>query len=508
MAMFIPTLFLTACVAVAFARAWIILRLSRSKKKRYHPVRGTVIHSLINFDRLHDFISDLAQEDATFRILYPNNSDVYTSDPANVEYILKTNFDNYGKGHLHHDLLRDLLGEGIFTVDGEKWRHQRKMSSFEFSTRNLKEFSGGVFKRNAAKLARMVAAAVASDEAAEIQDMLMKSALDSVFKVVLGVDLDSMGGTNAAGARFSVAFDRASELTCYRYIDVFWRLKRVLSIGSEAELRRQVKVVDEFVYNVIRSKLERIRESNGSVSGVDKGDILSRFLEMDETDPKYLKDIILSFIIAGKDTTASALSWFFYMMCRHPSYQERIVSEVRRCVRIEANSSIDEIAEGITEEALGEMQFLHAALSETLRLYPAVPQDGKMCFSDDTLPDGFSVKKGYMVTYVPYAMGRMKSLWGEDAEEFRPERWINDNGVFQQESAFKFTAFQAGPRICLGKEFAYRQMKVFAAVLLTAFSFQLNDETKPVKYRTMLTLQIGGGLHLRANPRMSCPEAC
>lgn len=69
-------------------------------------------------------------------------------------------------------------------------------------------------------------------------------------------------------------------------------------------------------------------------------------------------------------------------------------------------------------------------------------QDGKMCFSDDTLPDGCSIKKGNLLSYVPYAMGRMKSMWGEDAEEFRPERWLDENGVFKQESSFKFTAFQ------------------------------------------------------------------
>lgn len=94
---------------------------------------------------------------------------------------------------------------------------------------------------------------------------------------------------------------------------------------------------------------------------------------MNETDPKYLKDIILSFIIAGKDTTASTLSWFFYMMCKHPLVQEKIIKEVQEAANLKENSSIDDIAKSITEEALDKMQFLHAALSETLRLYPAVP---------------------------------------------------------------------------------------------------------------------------------------
>lgn len=73
-------------------------------------------------------------------------------------------------------------------------------------------------------------------------------------------------------------------------------------------------------------------------------------------------------------------------------------------------------------------------------------QDGKFCFSDDTFPDGFSVKKGNAVTYMPYSMGRMKFIWGDDAEEFKPERWIDQNGLFRPESPFKLTAFQVCPK--------------------------------------------------------------
>ncbi|KAK4385086.1 cytochrome [Sesamum angolense] len=496
-------IFLSVVVAIlAVFVVRVVIGLSAKKEKRkYHPIRGTIFHLLFNFRQIYDYLTDLTRKNSTFRILYLDNVEIYTSDPANVEYFLKTNFANYGKGSFHHDILEGLLGDGIFTVDGERWRHQRKMSSYEFSTRNLREFSSGVFKTNAAKLARIVSAAVTSDQTIEIQDLFMKSALDSVFKVVLGVDLDSMRGTNE-GSQFSKAFDEASEMTCFRYVDMTWSIKKFLNIGSEATLKKCMKIVDGFVYKVIQSKIEQMSKPNENLT-VNKGDILSRFLEMNETDPKYLKDIILSFIIAGKDTTASTLSWFFYMMCKHPHIQEKIVREVREAAKLGEYSSVDEIAESITEEALDKMQYLHATLSETLRLYPAVPSDGKVCFADDTFPDGYSVKKGNLVAYVPYSMGRMKSLWGEDAEEFRPERWLNENGVFQQESSFKFTAFQAGPRICLGKEFAYRQMKVFASVLLSAFSFTLADENQPVHYRTMLTLQIDGGLHLRPSFRTS-----
>ncbi|KAK2653673.1 hypothetical protein Ddye_013529 [Dipteronia dyeriana] len=478
---------------------------SEKSKKRYHPIGSTIFHQINNFHRLHDFLADLACNHKTFRLLSFFRTEVYTSDPANVEYILKTNFPNFGKGSHAYENLKDLLGDGIFVVDGEKWRHQRKFASYEFSTKILRDFSSGVFKENAVKLVRVVAEAAASNGSVEIQDLFMKSTLDSVFKVLLGVELDGMCGTSEEGTRFSEAFDTASAMVRYRYVDVFWKIKRFFNIGSEAVLRKCVQDLDEFVYKIIKSKIDQVQNSHPDLLG-KKEDVLSRFLELKETDPKYLRDIILSFVIAGKDTTSSTLSWFFYLICKHPDIQEKIAKEVMEVTQLSGDQnsiSIEELEARITEESIDKMQFLHATLTETLRIYPAVPLDGKMCFSDDTLPDGFNVKKGDYVAYLPYAMGRMNFLWGDDAEEFRPERWLNENGRFEPESPFKFTAFQAGPRICLGKEFAYRQMKIFCMLLLGCFRFKLSDDKKTVKYRTMLTLAIDGGLHLSATPRMS-----
>ncbi|KAJ6679523.1 CYTOCHROME P450 [Salix purpurea] len=127
-------------------------------------------------------------------------------------------------------------------------------------------------------------------------------------------------------------------------------------------------------------------------------------------------------------------------------------------------------------------------------------KDGRCAEVDDILPDGFRMKKGDGLYYMAYAMGRMPYIWGEDAEDFRPERWLN-NGVFQPESPFKFIAFHAGPRICLGKDFAYRQMKIVATALLRFFRFKLADDTRKITYRTMFTLHIDGSLNLRAIAR-------
>ncbi|KAJ6722791.1 CYTOCHROME P450 [Salix koriyanagi] len=474
----------------------LIRKLSKKQvKHKYHPVGGTVFNQLLNFNKLHHYMTNLAGKYKTYRLLAPFRSEVYTADPVNVEYILKTNFENYGKGGHNYDNLSGLLGDGIFTVDGDKWRQQRKVSSYEFSTKVLRDFSSVIFRKNVAKLANIVSEAAKANQSMDIQDLFMKSTLDSIFKVAFGVELDSMCGSNEEGVKFTRAFDDASALTLWRYVDVFWKIKRFLNIGSEAALKKNVKVVNDFVYKLINKKIELMRNSE-EVSSLKKDDILSRFLKVNDNDPTYLRDIILNFVIAGKDTTAAALSWFIYMLCKHPAIQNKIVQEVREATGVKEITDFAEFAAGINEEALEKMNYLHAAISETLRLYPSVPVDTKICFSDDTLPDGFNVRKGDMVAYQPYAMGRMKFVWGDDAEEYKPERWLNKDGVFQPESPFKFTAFQAGPRICLGKEFAYRQMKIFAAVLLGSFIFKLADEKKPVNYRTMINLHVDGGLHV------------
>ncbi|KAG6665506.1 hypothetical protein CIPAW_02G165700 [Carya illinoinensis] len=450
-------------IIVSFLGVQILARKMKKDKrnKKYHPIAGTTFNQLLNFHRLHHYMTDLAGKYRTYRLLSPFRNEIYTADPANVEYILKTNFDNYGKV-----ILKDLLGDGIFTVDGDKWRQQRKISSHEFSTRVLRDFSSEVFRKSAAKLAHIVSEAATSNQIIDLQDLLTKSILDSLFQVAFGIELDSMCGSNEEGKNFSNAFDDSSSMTLFRYVDIFWRIKKFLNIGLEATLKKSTKIVNDFVFKLIHNKIEQMKNSKDESS-------LAK-------------------------TTATTIAWFIYMLCKHPAVQEKVAKEVKEATANKDISNYADFAATISEEALEKMNFLHAAITETLRLYPALPADTKICFSDDTLPDGYNVKKGDMVAYQPYAMGRMKFIWGDDALEFKPERWLNEDGIFQPESPFKFTAFQAGPRICLGKEFAYRTMKIFSVVLLGCFQFKMSDENQTVNYRTMINLHIDGGLNIRA----------
>ncbi|KAK2653680.1 hypothetical protein Ddye_013536 [Dipteronia dyeriana] len=503
----IPISLLATTTLAAVVILAIVVLIHGRKRSSYHPVGGSIFLQRKNMHRIQDFIIDVARKHKTYRFpgFLGSTSQVLTVDPVNVEYMLKTNYVNYGQRW--SKTLVDLLGEGIFNVNGEKWHHQRKLTSYEFSTKTLRDFSNIVSKTNAIKLARILAdQAVASNRSIDIQDLFEKATLDSTFKIIVGVELDVMCGTFEEGIRFSDSLDAARSLIAHRFADVFWKIKRYHNIGSEALLRKCIKEVDEFVYKILKSKIEeQVQNSSHCDHGIQmkkSEDVLARLLEAKQTDTKFLRDVIINLVMAGKDTTSAVLSFFFYMMCKHPDIQEKIAKEVIEATQVNQNSSFDELAANINENTLDKMQYLHAALTETLRLYPPLPADGKVCLSDDKMPDGFRVDKGDMVLYLPYAMGRMEFLWGNDVEEFRPERWLGESGRFHQESPYKFTTFQAGPRICLGKEFAYRQMKIFCMILLASYVFRLSDENEEVKYDTSLTLAFDGGLHLLATPRV------
>jgi len=342
----------------------------------------------------------------------------------------------------------------------------------------------------------------------------MRSSFDSICKVVFGIDIKSLSSTKSESrpeASFAKAFDVANAMVFHRHmVGSFWKVMRIFNLGSEATLRENIRIVDDFLYRVIHI---RRQEMFSAEKENVRPDILSRYIILSEKETesgkvsdKYLRDVILNFMVAARDTTAIALSWFLYMLCKHQHVQEKLLEEIITSVHEDQysteNDDIATFVQSLTDEALGKMHYLHATLSETLRLYPAIPVDGKYVVNEDTLPDGFKLKKGDSVNYLPYAMGRMAYLWGDDAKEFKPERWIRD-GFFQPQSPFKFTAFQAGPRICIGKDFAYQQMKIVAAVLVRFFKFE-SVKTKEVRYRTMLTLHMNeDGLNVHVTPRLN-----
>ncbi|PIA57480.1 hypothetical protein AQUCO_00600306v1 [Aquilegia coerulea] len=411
-----------------------------------------------------------------------------------------------------------LLGDGIFNSDGEHWRRQRKTASLEFASRNLKEFSTIVFREYALKLSSILGQASLDNKEVDMQELLMRLTLDSICKVGFGVEIGTLA-PHLPNNSFAKSFDTAQIIVTLRFINPLWRIKKFFNVGSEALLDQSIKTIDDFTYSVIRKRKAEIKEARATNENDNKikHDILSRFIELSENpennlNDKSLRDVVLNFVIAGRDTTATTLSWAIYMIMTHPQVADKLYSELKDFEEEKAkqenvsllpynpedaesfNERVTKYASLLTYDSLGKLLYLHAVVTETLRLYPAVPQDPKGILEDDVLPDGTKVRAGGMVTYVPYSMGRMEYNWGPDAAQFKPERWLKD-GFFQNASPFKFTAFQAGPRICLGKDSAYLQMKMTLAILCRFFEFKLVPKHQ-VKYRMMTTLSMQYGLQL------------
>jgi cytochrome P450 len=140
-------------------------------------------------------------------------------------------------------------------------------------------------------------------------------------------------------------------------------------------------------------------------------------------------------------------------------------------------------------------------LFEALRLNPSVPIDIKQAVADDELPDGTRIAAGSLVAYPPLMMCREPLEWGPDADTFRPERWIKADGSLRIEDQFKFPAFNAGPRTCLGREMAIQEAATLFATIFRLFRFELADGAKYPSWGFALTLPMESPFHLRVMSR-------
>ncbi|OVA08970.1 Cytochrome P450 [Macleaya cordata] len=399
------------------------------------PLIGALIELLMNYERMLDWLTDYLVESKTFKVPLPFTSYTYIADPANVEHVLKTNFVNYPKGEAFHSIVEVLLGDGIFNSDGEMWRKQRKTASFEFASKNLRDFSTIVFREYAMKLSSILCQASVRNQEFDMQELLLRMTLDSICKVGFGVEIGTLAPPvdQLPRNRFAEAFDTANSIITFRFIDPFWRIKRFLKVGSEAILDQSIQVINEFTYSMIQKRKVEIQEAKSTNENGTKikHDMLSRFVELSEnpdsnlTD-KSLRDVVLNFVMAGRDSTASTLSWFIYMNMMNPNVADKLYSELKAFEEDRAKEEkvalvpydsqdtkslterLTQFAGLLTYDSLAKLSYLHAAITETLRLYPAVPQDPKGILEDDVLPDGTKLRKGNMVTYVPYSMGRME----------------------------------------------------------------------------------------------------
>lgn len=329
---------------------------------------------------------------------------------------------------------------------------------------------------------------------------------------------------------FVQGFQVALQIIAERFLipRFIWETKRFLKIGSEKKLLDALEAVSKFTDFVI----EQSKKELGG--GKERKDLLARFMRLskpqvesllegqDEAAWKsnsdhehgqalsdsFLKDILLSFVLAGREAVASGVTFFMWLLCAHPRVEKAVLEEIKGILKDrQSNGGQGDTAEvgTFSYDEIKKMNYMHAALSESMRLYPPVPSDCKYAAQDDIFPDGTEVLKGYQVSYNVFAMGRADRVWGKDCLEFRPERWLGEDGQYIPASPYKYPVFQAGPRICLGKDFAFIQMKQLVASLIRDFEFASQPGFKPMlSYGVNLTMVNGLPLTLKRRSESLC----
>ncbi|KAK6940713.1 Cytochrome P450 [Dillenia turbinata] len=469
----------------------------KSDLPKSYPLIGSYISMFANRHRRIQWLSDLVKSSpsATYTLHRPFGiRQILTGNPNNVRHILKTRFDIYTKGDFFKANLYDFLGNGIFNIDGENWKFQRQVSSHEFNTKTLRKFTETVVDTELFdRLIPVLLESAQKKTVLDFQDVLQRFAFDNICKISFGYDPNYLLPCFPQ-AKFACAFDEAANISTKRLnspVPNFWKVMKILNFGSERKLKIAVSEVRKFAQKIVREKKEKLEKK----SEIDSFDLLSRFLISGHYDEEFVTDIVISFTLAGRDTTSGALTWFFWLLSKNPNVEEEILKEIRRKAKAP-----------VFDEVKG-MVYTHASLCESMRLYPPVPADSKEAESDDVLPDGTVVKKGMRVTYVPYAMGRMESLWGEDWNKFRPERWlerdlVTGQWVFVQRDSYTYSVFQAGPRICLGREMAFLQMKKIVAGVVGRFRVvpTTEDGFDPI-FTSALTSRMEGGFPVKIELR-------
>ncbi|KAK4348220.1 hypothetical protein RND71_034559 [Anisodus tanguticus] len=457
---------------------------------------------------MYEWISDvLCRMNGTFTFRGPwftNLNCVVTSDPRNLEYLLKTKFSNFPKGDYFRSTVRDLLGDGIFSADDEIWQKQRKTASIEFHSAMFKNMTtDSLLELVHSRLLPVLEDSIKESIPIDLQDVLLRLTFDNVCMIAFGVDPGCLH-LGLPEIPFAKAFESATEATILRFVTptLVWKTMRCLGLGTEKTLKHSLKKVDEFANEVIRTRKKELSLAS-SEDSKQRSDLLTVFMGLRDEQgrpfsDKFLRDICVNFILAGRDTSSVALSWFFWLLNHNPEVEEKILAEISNILN-EKRDAIKEEPLIFKPQEIKKMEYLQAALSEALRLYPSVPVDHKEVVEDDVFPDGTVLKKGTKVVYAIYAMGRMEGIWGKDCREYRPERWLRD-GRYMSESAYRFSAFNGGPRLCLGKDFAYYQMKFAAASILYRYHVKV-VEGHPVMPKMALTMYLKYGLQVNLSRR-------
>ncbi|KAK6457023.1 cytochrome P450 52A6 [Scheffersomyces xylosifermentans] len=417
-----------------------------------------------------------------------------TCDPELMKAILATQFNDFALG-FRHAHFAPLLGEGIFTLDGEGWKHSRSMLRPQFAREQVSHVKA--LEPHLLVLADHIKAK--KGETFDLQELFFRLTLDSATEFLFGESVHSLldeevgvtpvsiDGTSTFAESFNTS-QRYLASRSYSQI-LYWTINNSEFKRCNANVR---KVAKYFVNKALNLTPQELEEKSKS------GYIFLYELVKQTRNPTVLQDQLLNILVAGRDTTAGLLSFTFYELARRPEILQKLKDEVYA----NFGGPGEERIEDITFESLKRCEYLKVVLNEVLRLYPSVPINFRCATKDTVLPTGggmdgqapIFVPRGTTVAYGVYFTHRLEEHYGKDANEFRPERWFD-----MKRLGWAYLPFNGGPRICLGQQFAITEASYIIVRLLQMFPNLVSKDQGiyPPRKAVQLTMCHQEGVHVQ-----------
>lgn len=373
------------------------------------------------------------------------------SDPAAVRRIFLDNAANYRKDALQMRVLRPGLGKGLLTAEGEDWRAQRRALAPLFSPRQVAGFAPAMGRVAAATVERL--SAKRDGRIVDVSQEMARVALEMLEQTLFstGLERDASQFQQAVNSYFN----SIGQLDPLDLIGAPDFLPRIGRIRGRASLNFFARAVDDII--AARRKLL----ASGDEPPMDILTLLLRAQDPQTGRAISEDDVranIVTFIGAGHETTANALTWTLYLLSQAQEWRDRVEAEI--------DAHFDPSAPG---DAAQNLPVTRAVLEEALRLYPPAAILSREAIADDTLV-GRHIPAGTVVTVSPFLLHRHRLLW-EDPAAFNPERFLGANR--EAIDRYAYIPFGAGPRVCIGMGFAMLEAQIILASLLAEFRFDL-----------------------------------
>lgn len=427
--------------------------------RAFRTIRSNPLEYLHSVWRAHGDISQFP---------VPRPPSYLVNSPSGVRRVLIDNARNYGKSTIQYRALSLVTGEGLLTSDGDAWKGQRRVLQPAFHHSALEDIGNHVSaatQRVAQQWRNLPGGTVV-----DVDAFMMSAALEVVAASLMSTDLTGKSSDIAAAT-----LDALEVVVARARVPITppgW-----LPTPANRVLRRSVARLDAAVSEMVAAR--------GSDPGADLlGMLLSVRDQRDQQLPlSEIRDQLVTFIVAGHETVASALGWAWGLIAAHPRVGDRIAEEADAVARSRA----------ITFADYPELTYTRAVIDETLRLYPPAWLITRSAIDKDTI-DGVPVPAGALIIMSPWLLHRHSRLWAEP-EEFRPERFLG--GV----ERFAHIPFGAGPRLCIGRDFSYVESVMMIAELGRQFTMHQPPGASLPEGDPLVTIRPRGGMPLIVESR-------